>query len=63
MQLCMLTCMWLLQIAFVLVVIGFSYLSVPLYRVFCQVTGFGGRTTGDERSERKTSRIQIHEDA
>nr|NP_044755.1 component involved in Haem biosynthesis [Reclinomonas americana]O21243.1 RecName: Full=Cytochrome c oxidase assembly protein ctaG [Reclinomonas americana]AAD11870.1 component involved in Haem biosynthesis [Reclinomonas americana] len=24
--------------------IGFSYGSVPLYRIFCQVTGFGGTT-------------------
>jgi hypothetical protein len=26
----------------VIVVLGLSYLAVPLYRIFCQVTGFGG---------------------
>ena len=26
------------------VVFGVSYASVPLYKVFCQVTGFGGTT-------------------
>lgn len=31
---------WALTI--VLATIGLSYASVPLYRVFCQVTGFGG---------------------
>ena len=28
----------------VILSIGLSYLSVPLYRIFCQVTGFGGTT-------------------
>lgn len=27
---------------FVLVMIGVAFASVPLYRIFCQVTGFGG---------------------
>lgn len=31
---------WMLAVA--LGTIGLSYASVPLYRVFCQVTGFGG---------------------
>lgn len=29
-------------VLFVLVMIGVAYASVPLYRLFCQVTGFGG---------------------
>jgi cytochrome c oxidase assembly protein subunit 11 len=29
-------------IAFVLFMLGLAYASVPLYRIFCQVTGFGG---------------------
>ena len=32
------------MIAFVLVMISVSYASVPLYRLFCQATGFGGTT-------------------
>lgn len=30
--------------------IGLSYASVPLYRLFCQVTGFGGTTQVAERA-------------
>lgn len=40
---------WMLAIAFG--TMGLSYASVPLYRAFCQVTGFGGtirRTEGDD---------------
>jgi cytochrome c oxidase assembly protein subunit 11 len=29
-------------VLFVLFMIGLAYASVPLYRIFCQVTGFGG---------------------
>lgn len=30
--------------AFALAMLGLGYASVPLYRLFCQVTGFGGTT-------------------
>ena len=30
--------------AVVLAMVGLSFASVPLYRIFCQVTGFGGTT-------------------
>ena len=30
--------------AFVIMMIGVAYASVPLYKLFCQVTGFGGTT-------------------
>ena len=30
--------------AVVVAMVGLSYASVPLYRIFCQVTGFGGTT-------------------
>lgn len=43
---------WMLAIA--LGTMGLSYASVPLYRVFCQVTGFGGtvrRGDGEETDE------------
>ncbi|MFC7536016.1 cytochrome c oxidase assembly protein [Sphingomonas sp. GCM10030256] len=29
-------------VLFVLVMVGVAFASVPLYRIFCQVTGFGG---------------------
>ncbi|GAA4030143.1 cytochrome c oxidase assembly protein [Sphingomonas rosea] len=29
-------------VAFVLFMLGLAYASVPLYRIFCQATGFGG---------------------
>lgn len=31
-------------VAFVAAMVGASYAAVPLYRMFCQVTGFGGTT-------------------
>lgn len=44
---------WMLAIA--LGTMGLSYLSVPLYRVFCQVTGFGGTTRGGGGAEEDTA--------
>ena len=32
------------SLAFVFGMVGLAYASVPLYRLFCQVTGFGGTT-------------------
>ena len=29
-------------VLFVLFMVGLAFASVPLYRIFCQVTGFGG---------------------
>ena len=34
----------LMSTATVAVMVGLTYASVPLYRLFCQVTGFGGTT-------------------
>lgn len=34
--------------------IGLAYASVPLYRLFCQVTGFGGTT---QRAERPSTEV------
>lgn len=31
-------------VAFVGLMVGLSYAAVPLYRIFCQITGFGGTT-------------------
>lgn len=31
-------------VAFVAFMVGMSYAAVPLYRIFCQVTGYGGTT-------------------
>ena len=36
--------------AVVVAMIGLAYASVPLYRLFCQVTGFGGTTQRAERA-------------
>ncbi len=33
-----------MALAFALAMLGLGYASVPLYRLFCQVTGFGGTT-------------------
>lgn len=40
---------WMLAIA--LGTMGMSYASVPLYRVFCQVTGFGGTVRVNDAGE------------
>ena len=34
----------LIVLAVILVMIGLSFASVPLYSLFCRVTGFGGTT-------------------
>lgn len=39
---------------FALVMIGLAYASVPLYRLFCQVTGFGGTP---QRAERPSTEV------
>ena len=38
----------------VLGMVGLAYASVPLYRLFCQVTGFGGTTQRAEVAPEKT---------
>ena len=35
-----------------ILVVGFSYAAVPLYRMFCATTGFGGSTKRDEDGEK-----------
>ena len=40
----------LLAALFALAMIGLAYASVPLYRMFCQATGFGGTTGRAEAS-------------
>jgi cytochrome c oxidase assembly protein subunit 11 len=39
---------------FVAAMVGLTYASVPLYRVFCQVTGFGGTTQRADAAPEKT---------
>lgn len=39
----------LFLIALIIGMLGFSYASVPLYRLFCQVTGYGGTTQTIEK--------------
>ncbi|MDH3580014.1 MAG: cytochrome c oxidase assembly protein [Hyphomicrobiales bacterium] len=38
--------------------LGLSYAAVPLYRIFCQVTGFGGTT---QRADKAPDKIVDHE--
>jgi len=38
--------------ALVIGMVGLSYAAVPLYRMFCQATGFGGTTQRKEVSQR-----------
>jgi len=40
--------------AFVLTMVGAAYAAVPLYQMFCQVTGFGGATTRAETAPNTT---------
>lgn len=44
----------MLCVAVVAAMIGLSYASVPLYRIFCQMTGFGGTTQKAEAAPEKT---------
>ncbi len=43
---------------FALAMLGLGYASVPLYRLFCQVTGFGG--TPQIASEAQAATDQRH---
>ncbi|MFZ5676792.1 MAG: cytochrome c oxidase assembly protein [Pseudomonadota bacterium] len=44
----------LISVAVVVGMVGLAYASVPLYRLFCQVTGFGGTTQRAEAAPEKT---------
>lgn len=44
----------LLSALIVVSMVGLAYASVPLYRLFCQVTGFGGTTQRAEAAPEKT---------
>ncbi|MDR6952808.1 cytochrome c oxidase assembly protein subunit 11 [Ancylobacter sp. 3268] len=52
-------------LAFVAVMVGAAYASVPLYQLFCQVTGFGGTTQVAASAPATTSdrEIEIRFDA
>src|SRR5439155_25330763 len=41
--------------AVVVAMVGLSYASVPLYRLFCQATGFAGTTQRAEQAPARTS--------
>ena len=49
----------------VVAMIGLSYASVPLYRLFCQVTGFGGTTQRAEAAPQHASdrKVSVRFDA
>jgi cytochrome c oxidase assembly protein subunit 11 len=44
----------MMALAFALAMLGLGYASVPLYRLFCQVTGFGGTTQRVSEAEAAT---------
>lgn len=44
----------LISAAVVVGMVGLAYASVPLYQLFCQVTGFGGTTQRAEAAPEKT---------
>ncbi|CAI5991926.1 unnamed protein product, partial [Closterium sp. NIES-65] len=50
-------------IAAALAMLGAAYASVPLYRLFCQATGFGGTTQRKETVEEKVARQNAHNTA
>ena len=42
-----------MQVAVVAGMIGFTYFSVPLYRIFCAATGYGGTVAEGKTVETK----------
>jgi len=46
-------------LAVVVAMVGGSYAAVPLYRIFCQVTGFGGTTNVAEKPSARVSKRVI----
>jgi len=53
----------LMQAALVVGMVGLTYASVPLYRMFCQATGFGGTVQEGRSVEEKLRRRQEDVDA
>ena len=51
--------------SFVVIMIGISYASVPLYKIFCQVTGYGGTPKVSEENNTKLvdSNIEVRLDS
>ena len=39
--------------------VGMSYAAVPLYRMFCQATGFGGTTQRADAAPRKATDAHV----
>ena len=48
-------------ISIAIVVVGLSYAAVPLYRVFCQASGYGGTVALAEASEKVENMEPIRE--
>ena len=47
-------------LAFVLAMLGLGFASVPLYRLFCQVTGFQGTTQRATQAQADTVAVSTH---
>lgn len=50
----------MLQFAVVVGMVGLTYASVPLYRMFCQATGFGGTVKEGQTVEEKLRQREQH---
>ncbi len=48
-------------VAIAIFVVGLSYAAVPLYRVFCQASGYGGTVTLTEASEKVENMEAVRE--
>ncbi len=48
--------------AFVLIVLGMTYAAVPLYRIYCQSTGKGGKPFIDEKAIQKIVKMVKNEE-
>lgn len=51
--------MSMLLVSIIIVMIGLSYAAVPLYRLFCQATGFGGTTQSVDTFSEKMNKLEV----
>lgn len=51
-----------MQVALVVGMVGLTYASVPLYRMFCQATGFGGTVKEGRSVEDKLRKREEEQD-
>lgn len=49
------------MVAVAVAVVGLSYAAVPLYRLFCQASGYGGTVTIADNTERVENMVPVRE--